>query len=138
MKTIFTHRNNISVFLIFFATLIFSSCVSYIAKGGNIFDDLPFNEVVWKENAGNWGTDNDRGKMVESLQSILNEKKLNKLETIELLGEPEDAFINDYEEERDILLYSIGWWTGYGIDPDTFDIVFDMDGNFINSFVHQH
>lgn len=84
------------------------------------FDDWWFDQKIWMANRGS-GSDNPRGKMVTDLQKRVL-PGMSREEVRFLLGPP------DAGGWGDTMSYSIGSWSGFGMDPDILDIAFDKTG----------
>ena len=95
------------------------------------YDDKKFNQMVWKEYYQSKLTKNLRGPMVRDLEKNILHEGMKQEDVINLLGEP------DYYKSGNIFKYSIGAWSGYGVDYESLDIYF-KDGKIIKNKITIH
>ncbi len=98
----------------------------------NPFNDQKFDETIWKEFHQNDDPDNPRGNMAYHLRDRVLKDGMNMQEVRSLLGIP------DYSEGKDFMRYNLGMWSGFRIDPDSFDIHFDEHGGISHIEIIQH
>ncbi len=63
--------------------------------------------------------DNPRGRMTEDVAKLLMERRPDRREIVELLGEP------DFRDEPELMSYNLGMWSGFRMDYDSLDIYLD-------------
>lgn len=91
------------------------------------FNDWWFDEKIWKVQS-NSNVENPRGKMAYDLRHRVLKPKMTRKRVLALLGPP-DAGQSDTS-----LSYNIGWWSGFRIDPDIFEVEFDKSGRLVKSY----
>jgi tRNA U34 2-thiouridine synthase MnmA/TrmU len=69
--------------------------------------------------------------MVRDLKKRYLNKRINRSEIIDLLGQPE-------QEKNGIMFYIIGAWSGLRIDYDSFNIYLNKDGELVGTSLQQH
>lgn len=84
------------------------SCLQHCAK---------FKSNEWKKHNDPSEIDSPRWDMVRDLMNQLEKTKITESELYEMLGEPNNIKVVGGNKH---LYYSIGWKSGFGIDPDFF------------------
>ncbi len=85
------------------------------------FDDRPFNREVWLDHYEDWGTMNPRGRMGKSVQQLLINSGMTRVEVKRYLGPPE------IDSEDYAIQYLLGPYSGFRIDYDFLVISFGDD-----------
>lgn len=85
------------------------------------FNDRAFNREVWLDHYEDWGTMNPRGRMGKSVQELLLNSGMTRVEVKRLLGPPE------IDSEDYAIQYLLGPYSGFRIDYDFLVISFDED-----------
>ena len=87
------------------------------------FDDLKFDQTVWRQYSGYSDPRSPRGRMYEDLETVLLRTRPSREDVLQMLGEP------DTPARDETLRYSLGAWSGFRIDFDTMVIAFDESGH---------
>ncbi len=100
--------------------------LAFIASKGivdpNPFDDEPFVGDTWKRESRHEKTKSPRGRMAESARLLLLSRPMRPEEVEEVLGTP------DVSREGRVWRYWLGFWSGYGWDPDVLEVEFSEVG----------
>jgi hypothetical protein len=100
--------------------------------GDHPFDDRNFDAAVWRSFNNDRNPDNPRGQMFDDLCNNHLRKGLSKQKVMGMLDPP------DEKSEMNFLSYNLGMWSGYRMDYDTLDLVFDGEGNLVKFYRVQH
>ncbi len=98
----------------------------------NPFNDEKFNQAVWLQYHKSDDWNNPRGKMAEDLKKKILKAKMSRQEVLNMLGPP------DFREEKVLLSYDLGMWSGFRIDGDSFDVYFDSSDHVEEILIVQH
>lgn len=96
------------------------------------FNDATFDAAVWATFHQSMDPNNPRGSMARDLEARLLETRPTRPEVIALLGPP------DLVDERALVSYNLGMWSGFRMDFDSFDIQFDAAGRVAAVTIIQH
>ena len=96
-----------------------------MSPGGN----AAFDSQTWKANA-DCSPSNPRWDMRKQAQALLT-PGLPRETVLALLGPPDAV-------QRDEILYCLGFWSGFRIDPDYLHVWLDGAGRVTGSAVLQH
>lgn len=98
------------------------------------FDNRDFDQDVWIAHRNSWASDNPRGEMAYDLRDRLLRQRPTHPEVVSLLGEPDWP---DQDPPHRIA-YILGAWSGFRIDHDSLDIVFDAEGRVERVLIVNH
>jgi len=106
--------------------------VFFVTNRADPFDVEPFDREVWLAMHNYELRDNQRGPMANDLRQKLLAERMTQEQVRELLGP------TDWHEERGLLMYTLGMWSGHGIHYDSLDIHFDDEGRVLSVDIHRH
>ncbi|HKG93491.1 MAG TPA: hypothetical protein VKA84_16405 [Gemmatimonadaceae bacterium] len=96
------------------------------------FGDRRFDRGVWAAESGRARSDSRRASMTTDLGRRLDGSGMPRAAVVEMLGEP------DMAKSDSVYSYNVGMWTGFRIDYDSFDVLFDGAGRVARTRVVQH
>jgi len=96
------------------------------------FADRRYDPSAWRRESGRMNENSRRGSMVCDLERRIIRRGMTRAEVIAHLGEP------DGTKDPDDYGYVIGMWTGFRMDFDTFDVLFDDQGRVVETRIVQH
>jgi hypothetical protein len=114
--------------------LAFISLYAFVMSIGdsNPFNNREFDQTVWLSMDNDMNPDNPRGEMFSSLIEEHLKEGMTISQVKVLLGEP------DIKDEKALLSYNLGVWSGMRIDYDSLDLVFSESGKLIKFYRVQH
>ncbi|WP_041366540.1 hypothetical protein [Methylophaga frappieri] len=104
----------------------------YFLTGDSPFNDKEFDQKVWLSMDTDWDPDNPRGKMYEDIVDNHLEKGMSKQQVVDLLGQP------DLKNKSLLFSYNLGMWSGFRMDYDSLDLVFNSSANLEKFYRVQH
>ena len=141
------------------------SFLSFINELGGP-DQVEFQQDVWIEHNDLDEIENPRGAMIDDLFNNYLTEGMHRNKVIELLEEPYDervrkilkngeadslrnrfdesaiASLNqlkkEYGDPDTLMLYPIGWYSGFGIDPDFLAVRINNDSITVDFWTEQH
>ncbi len=116
------------LFWMFFSVALFATVAALVIIGtgkgsqrASVFDQQPFDAVIWKNQHLTQKRDNPRGLMANDIKQRLLSERPTRQQVLELLGPA------DMADEPDLLSYHMGMWSHNRGRIDTFDIHFGAD-----------
>ncbi len=146
--------NKVTKISITIALIILSIVAYFIISFNSFLSDLKkpwgngaFDQKIWLTNTDIHNIDNPRGNMIDDLTNNHLYQGQTRQAVISLLGQPSSELIRRRKiiEQSDtifrkdtLMLYPIGWYSGFRIDPDFLAIRLDIDSLVLEVWKEQH
>ena len=115
----------LAVRMLGFAAIIVGAAAWYVGPGS-------FDRDAWAAHRGDDSSTNPRWDMRHELSWRYLRFGVDRAGVVDLLGEP------DFEKTPSVYKYQLGMHSGFAVDEDSFDVVFDSFDQVIDTRVVQH